>query len=1042
MIYSQKKITLFIALILLLLLGSCSNKINTWGNRQYHMATTRWNVLFNAKESFKEGRETIKKDFIENFDELLPVYYENNIEVRQRAEEQMKRVVDKMVKAIELHSITAKPKRKKGKRDSEKYREFRRKKEYNNLIDECYLLLGKGQFYKREYYSTERTFRYIMRTYRGMPIYYETAIWYARTLAEQDKLFRAMRTLNDVMAEKDFPQELKNLAYTAKADFLIRQKKFESAIKPLEYLVKNTNKNEGQTRFFFLLAQLYTKQNQLAKAQKTYQRLLDTHPENKYAFQASLSKSLLYEDVTGEVGKNDIVVKQLRKLIRDGRNEKFLDEVYFTLGKVYETRGNIDLAIKNYELSINHNKENEKQKVKSLMALATINFKKKKNYVAALDNYKKVQNLIKTDDAEGKEIALRIGSLSKLAENLGVVTLQDSLLRVARMPKIEREKLIRNILLAEKKTDKKRSRRERKRLQEAMKSIDRPIGNWYFYNSLVVASGIKDFEKEWGKIALTDNWMRERQPLRTSKDDENTQEQKKETKDSNTYMDYIEQLPLTQQKKDASTRKIIESLYNIGLIYEEELADYPKAIEAFEKLLSYNPSQEKYIINSNYHLFLLNTFEDKNAEATAYKERIIRDFPNHRLTKVLKDPAYYAKLEKMAKDAEILYQKAYKAYDAYDYDAAKPMVQEGIEKYKDVIWYDKFLYLDAMLIGYAGTPKDFEEALDKVLRETSSKTLTETVLQIKKQLASGKMPNREVNKNTKQWTIADFVTDDKTEEVLEDESDLVALEIPENYKDLENEKHYMAIILPKDMNGDIVDRINSFVKNNTQQKMSLSRRGFGLNTDIILIEPFADKIQALGFLQKMLLQKEAIMSGINEVDYKIMLIADSNLRKLTVDKNIDVYTDFYENHYDLNATGQTAGAKNKKTLVKNAPKAPKTPYKGIYKYNENAVYNFVLLVPRKGVDVNYLWTALHKFNKNFKVKKESLGKKRMLIVQNIGTEKQAMEYLEDVVGERYIYGVIENTDYRNFIISKENLELLRKSKNIDEYITFFKSQFL
>ena len=63
--------------------------------------------------------------------------------------------IDKATKAIKLHSITRKPKRKQVKQ-SDKYKEFRKKKEFNSWIEDCYLLLGRAQFYKADYRTAEK----------------------------------------------------------------------------------------------------------------------------------------------------------------------------------------------------------------------------------------------------------------------------------------------------------------------------------------------------------------------------------------------------------------------------------------------------------------------------------------------------------------------------------------------------------------------------------------------------------------------------------------------------------------------------------------------------------------------------------------------------------------------------------------------------------------------------------------------------------------------------------------------------------------------
>ncbi len=105
-------------------------------------------------------------------------------------------------------------------------------------------------------------------------------------------------------------------------------------------------------------------------------------------------------------------------------------------------------------------------------------------------------------------------------------------------------------------------------------------------------------------------------------------------------------------------------------------------------------------------------------------------------------------------------------------------------------------------------------------------------------------------------------------------------------------------------------------------------------------------------------------------------------------------------------------------------------------------HNFVLIVPEKGVDVNYLWTALHHFDKRYRVKKEKFGGKRILIVEGIGTKKEAMEYLKKIVQVDYIYKNLKDVDYRNFIITDENLSILRSTKAVDNYVAFFKENYL
>lgn len=1035
--------TAIFVILLLTFISSCSNRVNTWASRQYHMATARWNVYFNGKESLKKGQELIAQNHQENFDKLLPIYFENDIQARESASASMERAVNKAVKAIELHSITVKPKRKKGKRQSEKYREFRRKKEYNNMIDECYLLLGKGQFYRRQYYSTERTFRYILREYEEMPMHYEAAIWYARTLAEQDKYFRALRTVDDIMKKDGFPEQLIPMARAAKADMYIRRGLYDDAIEELTFLKEKTKKSQGQTRYYYILAQLYNLQGKIEKAQATYADLIGTHPEYEYAFHAALSKALLYGEY--DLASSDTKVKsELRKLIRDGRNKEYLDQVYYTLARVYEKENNFEKAEENYLLASEYNRDNQKQQAKTLLALGNLYFDKRKDYKLALENYRKASQLITEDYPNYDEIKLRLESLTQLAENLKTVELQDSLLRIAEMPTFERENFIKDLMVAEREAVGKKSRREKKAIKKSLQAIDRPIGEWYFYNPMAVARGKKEFERKWGVINLTDDWRTEQQEFYLS-----AEERSKKSKDTlkfRTYEDYVADLPLTDEAKQKSRTQSIAALYEAGVIYEDEMDDYLQAKRTFEEVLKRKPKSEEKQLRANYHLYMLNSLLDKPQEAEKYKNIVLKQFPDSDLAKVLQDPAYYSKLEQRGKDAEALYQKAYAVYEEKDFIAAKKLTQQGMEAYKGVTTYQRFAFLNAMTKAYTESADSFKAALQEVNNAATDKQILATSQALLAKLEKGKVPNQNVSKERKIYTAADFEEPEAT--IQETATTLTKkVEIPRAYKMEANAKHYVGIVLPRDLRADIAKGIENFnAKEFEDKRLRVRRRSFSLNTDIILIESFAGKEDALQYFGQFIVAQKQFLKEINEVDYTNLIISEKNLLKLTADRDILPYLDFYSYYY-FGEGKEPEEEETKEEAKKVVLETPKVHIENLqptvaYVKNAKAQHNFVLIVPARGADVNYLWTALHHFDEQYKVKKEKLGNKRMLVVSHIGTKEEAMAYLKKIVGVDYIYGNLKDLEYRNFVITDENLQLLRSTKAVDNYIQFFKDNYL
>ena len=148
----------------MVVLCGCSVKRNNFFSRNYHQLTTRYNVYFNGDQALKSGIKHMENRHKEDYTHLLPVFVSNDEQTRSICSSDMDYVIEKAAKATDKHSITAKPRRRKNK-DSKNYQTFRKKKEFNNQLDKCYLLLGKAYFYKKKYTMANNTFRFIQRQY-------------------------------------------------------------------------------------------------------------------------------------------------------------------------------------------------------------------------------------------------------------------------------------------------------------------------------------------------------------------------------------------------------------------------------------------------------------------------------------------------------------------------------------------------------------------------------------------------------------------------------------------------------------------------------------------------------------------------------------------------------------------------------------------------------------------------------------------------------------------------------------------------------------
>ncbi|MDE7419407.1 MAG: tetratricopeptide repeat protein, partial [Muribaculaceae bacterium] len=98
-------------IVFAMLLMGCGTKKNTAISRNWQAFSTRYNVYFNGNEHYKETLKAMEDDYEDDFTRMLLTHPAD-----ARADETMpkpkgdfKRTIEKMQKAIQLHSITRKP---------------------------------------------------------------------------------------------------------------------------------------------------------------------------------------------------------------------------------------------------------------------------------------------------------------------------------------------------------------------------------------------------------------------------------------------------------------------------------------------------------------------------------------------------------------------------------------------------------------------------------------------------------------------------------------------------------------------------------------------------------------------------------------------------------------------------------------------------------------------------------------------------------------------------------------------------------------------
>jgi hypothetical protein len=121
----------------------------------------------------------------------------------------------------------------------------------------------------------------------------------------------------------------------------------------------------------------------------------------------------------------------------------------------------------------------------------------------------------------------------------------------------------------------------------------------------------------------------------------------------------------------------------------------------------------------------------------------------------------------------------------------------------------------------------------------------------------------------------------------------------------------------------------------------------------------------------------------------------------------------------------------------------------LYKFDQNALHFYVLIVDDSVVDVDALKIKISDYNskyhdlENLMVNSLMLDNQRQMItVNNFENSEKAMNYFLGIRDSKYIFTKVENAgQYYNFVISVENYPVFYKNKDISQYLRFFEKNY-
>lgn len=741
-------------------LATCSVEKNTDTTRFYHSLTARFNIYFNGYESYKAGLTKISNGHRDDYGEMLNVFEFSDPETARMASSDMESAIQKASKLISLKSITAKPEVRNRRDITEKERKLLDRKEYNEWVDDSYLLIGKARFHKHEFSEAESVFNYCINEANDPLIVKESYIWLARIKNETGDYSEANRLLTEFEINDALTKHMQSMYYSTLADMLIRQKRFAEASDPLTKTLNLVTGKKNKYRLTYLLAQVYEQQGNSSQATAYFKKVVSMNPPYEVEFNARINIAGVFDVNSGNPSE---LKRELNKMLRDPKNNDFQDQIYFALGNLAMKEGNEPEALGYYRKSATAGMANPNQKGRSYLALSDY-FYRKSEYINAGMYLDSAVSFL--DQSHPQYTALRTKSrnLNQLVSQLVIIEREDSLQRVAALPVNERNQIVSDIIANVTRAEASGTPNDyadRYNIGQYYENERRFQGNieqegkWYFYNQAALTFGRTEFRRRWGTRKLEDNWRRSNKARNTSIQNggEGEEGAAKAAADTAAALNdnrkpefYLKDLPLTDSLLKISNEKIAEALLNAGKAYAESINDTIKGTETYESLISRYPGSPA-IPEALYDLYRLNENGNK-IKAEAYRQRLIERFPNSEFARILSDPDYYRNKMADLKITEQLYEEAYNLYTSEKFDEAMARINDALYRYPENSLTAKFMLLHAYTVARSSTEKAFKEDL-RILIDTypgtpESKKAEELVAHVNEQVPELKIEEEKV----------------------------------------------------------------------------------------------------------------------------------------------------------------------------------------------------------------------------------------------------------------------------------------------------------
>lgn len=424
----------------------------TLGRRAYQNTVSKFNYIFHANEELNKIVNDARTYFEEDYTSLIPFY---DYDLANTSKKEIDSIIYRCNANVVLHDLRS------------------------NWVDDAYLLLAKAYLFHKNFDTAGSLLQYINyefdakedgmevpigsnlrntkgkfsiatkednRFYENRNIRNESMLWQARNYFEINSLNEGLSLLQLLKTDAFFPKRLYPFLNEQLAYGYYQSEMYDSAAVYLSKALLNAPDKFSKTRWYYLIAQLWEKTDQLSNAYIWYKKanralnpLINVYSKiNLIKIEFKLAKTPWQE-----------LAISLQQMAKREKYKPYTDILYFEMAKLAIQNNALEKASDWLLYSIKKNENGLTQKQKAFELLADINYKNS-HYAIAKLAYDSLTLILKTNP-NFEQITTRKKWLPSIQTNDAIIQKEDTLQYLYTLSETSQIEFIKNWELRQKK---------------------------------------------------------------------------------------------------------------------------------------------------------------------------------------------------------------------------------------------------------------------------------------------------------------------------------------------------------------------------------------------------------------------------------------------------------------------------------------------------------------------------------------------------------------------------------------------------------------